>query len=127
MKYGVLDGDRFVLDLRHRMQVPDMFARMTWQRLFDIYREVGADIDDLHDLLVDLDILKSKISRAMKEYRGTQICLGYWRVSESGSTDFLTEKEFNEEQYVTANTYKLTYWNSRIEVEKVHEVVQRSR
>lgn len=47
------------IDLRCRIQSPNLFARLVWQVLFDYYRNNGGDLNEMDSLLCDLEILKN--------------------------------------------------------------------
>ena len=43
-------------------------ARLVWQRLFDLYRENGGNLDDMSDMLIDYDHVKDACADAICGY-----------------------------------------------------------
>lgn len=70
------------IDLRTRPNSPGLYARLTWQALFDYYREIGGDLKRMDSLLCDYDILKRRFT---EEPSGFQLLL---EIGKSGYTHF---------------------------------------
>lgn len=97
-----------MIDLRGRINSPGLYARLTWQQLFNIYKEEGGDLTHMDALLCDLGILTRWFAGEYKDYQGN-IYKGslYW--SFDGS--WTTIQDFDQPGF-----YKIEYLGEGIKI-----------
>lgn len=97
-----------VIKLQNKVHTAGLFARMTWQVLFDHYRNNDGDLNDMDSILCDFDILQKLFDEALSKRQGFtrhwSFCRAYTEMADYGLID------------LENNVLKIEYGNDKISI-----------